>query len=95
MKGKESSSSSRERDLVPLLPALPRPVLGGTASAEVRESWEKALSVWGRTVDALVGLKQLHRGTLREEEFAKVKQQLHRGTATGSGVLKHQLFPIE
>lgn len=71
LRGAQSAAGRtlRERDPLPRLPAPPRPVLATSASTTQKRAWRHQVRVWRRTIEALIGLKQLYASRLRAEDL--------------------------
>jgi hypothetical protein len=83
-----SGDDARERDVIPRLPPPPRPHLRGTGTAAQNRILASEVRVWKRLVELLVALKQLEKGTLREEEIDRAAEEAQKAGA-GS-----RLFPV-
>ena len=74
----------RERDVIPRLPAPPRPRLRGNASPGEKRIWEAEMEVWRRLGKVLLALKQLWRGKLVERELRGFEEEYRKSLPDGS-----------
>ena len=66
---------NRERDVIPRLPAPPKPRLKGKPSPEEKRAWDSEMEIWRRLGKVLLALKQLWKGKMVESELRNFEEE--------------------